>query len=118
MADRRLVGFWISGVRWTFDKGGWSGIGRLAACAQGAALFAAGEARDLPVHERRTVARRYVRLQTRAGRGRRQNVVAAGPYSRREADGLLLEVHTTRPERSVDFRAASRNRITRRRTVR
>ncbi len=74
---------------------------RGAARAEGAAFRAAGEARHLPLHARRAVARRYLRLQAQAhGRHRR-----ARDTSRHQAARLEMEVCAARTGRALDFRA-------------
>ena len=62
-------------------RGAADGRGRPAR-PEAAALPGAGQARDLPVHGRRAVARRHVRLQAAAD-GRRRQAVRQGPVRRR-----------------------------------
>ena len=116
--EGRLLRVRLPGVRRPVVDGGRGRLEGLAACAEGSALPGACQTRDLPLHERGTVARRYVRLQARALLGRRQGVCPAGPHPRREADGLALEIPEARRERAVGLRAVPRGRRARRRAVR
>ena len=74
---------------------------------------AAGQARHLPVHERRPVARRHLRPQAGAGEirtaKRRAGTTASRPSAqRRQADAVAVQVSEVRPERHRGQRALSR----------
>src|SRR4029077_2366958 len=55
----------LPGVRRPVVDGGRGGLEGLAAGAEGPALPGSRQSSDLPLHERGTLARRYVRLQAR-----------------------------------------------------
>ena len=118
LLKERLFRVRLPGVRRPVVDGGRRELEGLAARAEGPALPGPGQASDLPLHERGTLARRHVRLQAGARLGRRQGVGPAGPHSRREADGLALEVPAARPERALGLRAVPRGRRARRRALR
>ena len=87
-----------------------------AARAEGAALPAAGQAGDLPLHGGRAVARRHVRLQAEADRRRRQ-AVGDGRVRGAKLLGSPWKF-PARPERALDLRAVPGGREARRRPVR
>ena len=118
LLKKRLLGFGYLAFAGLSSMAAAGGLEGLAARAEAPALPGAGPARDLPLHERCALARRHVRLQAGALLGRRQAVGPARPHSRREADGLAVEVPPARPERPLGLGAIPRGRHARRRAVR
>ncbi len=94
---------------------------RRSAGARAAALHAQGQAGDLPVHARRPVAGRHVRLQAAVGTRPRQAAALRQAARRLGRNGqpaaLALEVPATRPKRRLGQRAVPAHGRHRRRDV-